>query len=42
MDMRNLHSELTGAVIGCAMEVHKELGSRFPGGRLPTGTWRWR
>ena len=29
MDMRNLHSELTGAVIGCAMEVHKGLGSGF-------------
>ena len=29
MDKRGLHGELTGAVIGCAMEVHKGLGSGF-------------
>jgi GxxExxY protein len=25
-----LHSELTGKIIGCAMEVHKALGNGFP------------
>ena len=29
MDKRNLHGDLTGEVIGCAVEVHKELGSGF-------------
>ncbi len=24
-----LHSELTGKIIGCAMEVHKALGNGF-------------
>ena len=24
-----LHSELTGRIIGCAMEVHKVLGNGF-------------
>ena len=29
IDQRYLHSELTGGVIGCAMEVHSALGSGF-------------
>ena len=29
IDRRYLHSELTGGVIGCAMEVHSALGSGF-------------
>jgi GxxExxY protein len=29
IDERYLHSELTGKIIGCAMEVHKVLGNGF-------------
>ena len=28
-DEKYLHSELTGKIIGCAMEVHKTLGNGF-------------
>ncbi len=30
-----LHSELTGKIIGCAMEVHKTLGNGFAGAGSP-------
>ena len=29
MNEKYLHSELTGKIIGCAMEVHKVLGNGF-------------
>ncbi|AMJ66957.1 GxxExxY protein [Hymenobacter sp. PAMC 26628] len=29
MLLNNLHNQLTGSIIGCAMEVHRTLGSGF-------------
>lgn len=31
-----LHEDLTGKIIGCAIEVHKRLGKWLSGSNLPT------